>query len=149
MEKYRQKTALATFSDHVLRGLLAAGAGIGWFVYLWGLSLPALTAGVAMGGLIWLCARLLGKKKVKKKEAALRRVLGGELALDKLLLLPPRHAAFQAALWLNPKAPIEMHVGESLRSTHLSLTDSSSKACQFLLRRRPAWCPGTEMSHGL
>lgn len=109
MEKYRQKTAFASFSDHVLRVALAVALGVGWFVYLWGLSLPAITAGLAMGGLLWLCARLFGKKSVEKREAAMRRMLGGEMALDKLLLLPPRHAAFQAALWLTPKAPLEMH----------------------------------------
>lgn len=108
MEKYRQKTILASFSDHLLRGLTAAALGVGWFLFLWGLSLPTLTAGLALGGLIWLCARLFGKKRVEKKEAALRRMLGGELALDRLLLLPSRRAAFQAALWLAPKAPLEM-----------------------------------------
>lgn len=108
MEKHRQKTALAACSDHLLRWLLAAGLGVGWFVFLWGLSLPALAAGLALGGLIWLLARMLGKKRMDRREASLRRRIGGELALDRLLLLPPRHAAFQAALWLAPKAPVEM-----------------------------------------
>lgn len=108
MDKYRQKTPLASFSDHVLRMALALMLGVGWFVFLWGLSLPAVTAGVAMGGLLWLCARLFGKKSVEKREAAMRRMLGGEMALDRLLMLSPRHAAFQAALWLTPKAPLEM-----------------------------------------
>ena len=108
MEKYRQKTVAAALSDRVLRVLLAVALGVGWFVYLWGLSLPALTAGIALGGLFWLCARLFGKKSVEKKEAALRRMLGGEMALERLLLLPSRHAAFQVALWLTPKAPVEM-----------------------------------------
>lgn len=108
MEKYRPKTPLASAADHLLRVFIAVAAGVGWFVSLWGLSLPSLCAGVAMGGLFWLCVRLFGKKSVQKKEALMRRMLGGEIALDKLLLLPPRHAAFQAALWLAPKAPVEM-----------------------------------------
>ncbi|MDD3335628.1 MAG: restriction endonuclease, partial [Eubacteriales bacterium] len=108
MEKYRQKTPVASFADHLLRGLVAACVGIGWFVYLWGLSLPALSSGLAMGGLLWLLARMLGKKRVIKREDEMRRMLGGEMALEKLLLLPPRHAAFQVALWLAPKAPVEM-----------------------------------------
>ncbi len=38
----------------------------------------------------------------------MRRMIGGELALNRLLLLPPRHAAFQAAIWLMPTAPVQM-----------------------------------------
>lgn len=108
MEKYRQKTALASASDHFLRMLLAIGAGVLWFVWLWGLSLAALAAGIALGGLFWLCLRQLGKKQVRKREKEMRCILGGEMALDKLLMLPDRHAAFQAALWISPKAPVEM-----------------------------------------
>lgn len=108
MEKYMQKTAVAAVSDHVFRILAAVGAGIIWFVWLWGLSLPALTAGIALGGLIWLCLRQLGKKRLQKREQDMRRMLGGEMAVDRLLMLPDRHAAFQAALWIAPKAPLEM-----------------------------------------
>lgn len=108
MQKYKQKTPLASVADKLLRALITVGLGVSWFVYLWGLSLPALTAGVAMGGLLWLCARLFGKKSVEKREKQMRRMIGGELALGRLLLLPPRHAAFQAAIWLLPKEPVEM-----------------------------------------
>ncbi|MEG1775796.1 MAG: hypothetical protein RSB91_02340 [Clostridia bacterium] len=108
MQKYKRKTPAASAADKLLRALVAAGLGVGWFVYLWGLSLPALAAGLAMGGLIWLCVRLFGKKSVQKREAQMRRMIGGELAVNKLLLLPPRHAAFQATIWLLPKAPIQM-----------------------------------------
>ncbi len=108
MQKYKPKTPLASTADKLLRLMAASGLGIAWFVYLWGLCLPALTAGVAMGGLFWLCARSFGKKTVQKREQQMRRMIGGELALSRLLLLPPRHAAFQAALWLSPKAPVVM-----------------------------------------
>lgn len=108
MQKYKPKTPLAGLADRVLRLLLTAFAGIAWFVYLWGLSLPSLTAGVAMGGLLWLCTRQLGKKSVQKREKQMRRMIGGELALTRLLTMPPRHAAFQAALWIAPKAPVCM-----------------------------------------
>lgn len=62
MQKYKPKTPLANVSDRVLRVMIACGLGIGWFVYLWGMRLTALTAGVAFGGLLWLCARQFGKK---------------------------------------------------------------------------------------
>ncbi len=108
MQKYRPKTPLSSFSDHLLRALFPWAVGLAWFVWLWGVSLPALTAGTALGVMLWLCARLLGKKRVARREWQMRQVIGGELALEKLLLLPPRHAAFQAALWIGPEAPVVM-----------------------------------------
>lgn len=108
MLKYKPKTLAAQFMDRILRILITCSIGIGWFVALWGFCLPALTAGVALGGLIWLCARQFGKRSTQKREKQMRRMIGGELALQKLLLLPPRHAAFQAALWLTPRFPVVM-----------------------------------------
>lgn len=108
MLKYKPKTLGAQFMDRILRILLTCTIGIGWFIALWGLCLPALTAGIALGGLIWLCARQFSKRSTQKREKQMRRMIGGELALQKLLLLPPRHAAFQAGLWLTPKFPVVM-----------------------------------------
>ena len=108
MHKYQPKAPLAEAADKLLRAMLAALAGTAWFVYLWGLRLTALTAGIAMGGLIWLAARQLGKKRMLRKETQMRQMIGGELALSRLMMLSPRHAAFQAALWLLPKADIRM-----------------------------------------
>ncbi len=108
MHHYRPKAPLAEAADKLLRALLAALAGTAWFVYLWGVRLTALTAGIAMGGLIWLAVRQLGKKRMLRKESQMRRMIGGELALSRLMMLSPRHAAFQAALWLLPKADIHM-----------------------------------------
>ncbi len=108
MHKYQPRAPLAEASDKLLRVLLACLAGTAWFVYLWGLRLTAITAGVAMGGLIWLVLRQLGKKRVQRKEAQMRQMIGGEMALSRLMMLSPRHAAFQAALWLMPKADIKM-----------------------------------------
>lgn len=108
MLKYKPKTMAAQLTDRILRILVTCLIGIGWFVALWGFCLPALTAGVALGGLIWLCARQFGKRSTQKREKQMRRMIGGELALQKLLLLPPRHAAFHAALWIAPKFPVVM-----------------------------------------
>lgn len=108
MQKYRPKTLMAQFTDRILRVLITCGMGVGWFVWLWGVSLPALCAGMALGGLIWLLARQFGKQSTQKREKQMRRIIGGELALEKLLLEPPRHAAFQAALWIAPRCPVVM-----------------------------------------
>lgn len=135
MESYRPKTALASAADHLLRVLLAWAAGVGWFVALWGLCLPALTAGTALGGLFWLCARLLGKKQVQKKEAALRQTLGGELALEKLLLVSPDEAAFQCVQWLQARTRLQIESGG------LGMWDGET-----VLFRLFAQHPGTEIS---
>ena len=135
MESYRPKTALASAADHLLRVLLAWAAGVGWFVALWGLCLPALTAGTALGGLFWLCTRLLGKKQVQKKEAALRQTLGGELALEKLLLVSPTEAAFQCVQWLQARTRLQIESGG------LGMWDGET-----VLFRLFAQHPGTEIS---
>ena len=135
MESYRPKTALASAADHLLRVLIAWAAGVGWFVALWGLCLPALTAGTALGGLFWLCARLLGKKQVQKKEAVLRQTLGGELALEKLLLASPDEAAFQCVQWLQARTRLQIESGG------LGMWDGET-----VLFRLFAQHPGTEIS---
>ena len=135
MERYRPKTALASAADHLLRLLIAWLAGVGWFVALWGLSLPALTAGTALGGLFWLCARLLGKKRMQKKEAVLRQTLGGELALEKLLLASPDEATFQCVQWLQARTRLQ------IESDGLGIWDGET-----VLFRLFAQHPGTEIS---
>lgn len=109
MQKYRPKTALAEISDRLLRAAAAAAAGIAWFIYLWGLCLPALTAGAALGAMLWLCVRQFSKQATRKREKQMRQMIGGELAIERLLLESPRKAAFQCALWLAPRYPLEMH----------------------------------------
>lgn len=109
MQKYRPKTAVAEVSDRLLRAGIASIAGISWFVFLWGFCLPAVTAGLALGGMLWLCVRQFSKQATRKREEQMRRMIGGELALNRLLLEPARKAAFQCALWLAPRYPLEMH----------------------------------------
>lgn len=109
MQKYRPQKPLAALADKILRLLIACGAGVGWFVYLWGVSIAALAAGIALGGLLWLCARQFGKRITQKREMQMRRILGGELALEQLLLYPAKQAGFQAALWLAPRFPLMMN----------------------------------------
>ncbi|MEA5014101.1 MAG: hypothetical protein VB099_06025 [Candidatus Limiplasma sp.] len=108
MEQYRHKTPLATSLDRLLLRLVVVGFGLGWFLFLWGVTLPAFTAGFAFGCLLWLSLRRFEALSIQRKEKQLRRSIGGEMALDRLLLLPSRHAAFQTVLWLGSKVPLEM-----------------------------------------
>lgn len=108
MQKYRPKTLMAGLADKVFRIAVTCGAGMAWFIALWGVTLPALAAGMALGGLLWLCARQFTKKSTQRREKQMRRIIGGELALSRLLLLPSRHAAFQTALWIAPRYPMDI-----------------------------------------
>ena len=108
MQKYKPKTLPARIADHLFRLALSCLAGTAWFVYLWGVRLTALTSGVALGGLIWLCIRQFGLMSTRKREKQMRRLIGGELELSRLLLLPPKQAGFQAAVWLGGRFPFVM-----------------------------------------
>lgn len=109
MQKYRPKSLAASIADHIFRLITSCAAGIVWFVWLWGVRFTSITAGIALGGLLWLCIRQFGLMSTRKKEQQMRRIIGGELALKKLLLMPPRHAGFQTALWIAPRFPLVMH----------------------------------------
>ena len=106
MRAQQQKTPLAACMDRWLGRLAILGAGVGWFVWLWGVSLPALAAGLAYGALLLTCWEQFLRRTVHKREERIRRRVGGELALDALLTQDARKAAFQAALWLD--APLEL-----------------------------------------
>ncbi len=82
--------------------------GIGWFVFLWGLNLPALLAGIALGALLLLLRRLYRQTTLVRRETALRCRIGGELLLEKMLLSEAKVAHFQAALLLEEKWPLRM-----------------------------------------
>lgn len=56
METGFKRNLLAELLDSVGRGVLLMALGIGWFVFLWGLNLPALLAGIALGTLLLLLA---------------------------------------------------------------------------------------------
>lgn len=135
MQKYRPKTPVAEVSDRLLRAGITCGLGVGWFVALWGLSLPALSAGIALGVLLWLCVRQYSKQATRKREEQMRRMIGGELALNRLLMEPPRKAAFQCALWLAPKYPLVMQ--KAVEWGVIGLLDEK-KTCIRLIAQHPA-----------
>jgi len=88
-----------------------------WFTALWGLTLPALIAALAMALMGCVLLRLGQNKTTARREAALRRRLGGEMALEAILTAPPRKAQFQAALWLTsgyPELQMQKATGEGV-----------------------------------
>lgn len=108
MQQYLRKTRLSTWLDELGLRLLVMLLAVGWFVYLWGLKVPSLLAGAALGVMGQMALSRWRKKALQRKEAALRCRLGGELFLEKWLLAPVRQAHFQAALLLGEKYAMTM-----------------------------------------
>lgn len=108
MQSYLRKARLSTLADNAGLRLTILLAALGWFIYLWGLSLPALLAGCALGIMGQLALTHYRRRTVDRREAALRRRLGGELLLEEMLLAPARQAHFQAALLLGQRYPLTM-----------------------------------------
>lgn len=106
MERYLSRSPQAGWLDALgLRLAILAGCEL-WFFLLWDVSLPAMIAGAALAAMIFLALRLMKKSSVARKEQALRRRIGGELALEELLLAPAKKAHFQVALLVSAKWPV-------------------------------------------
>ncbi len=108
MQQYLEKTRLGGTLDSLGLRLLILICCVLWFVFLWGVTLPALFAGIAFSLLVSLAIRLGKRKTVARREQALRQRIGGEMALDALPLSPARQAHFQASLWLTLAHPLRL-----------------------------------------
>lgn len=108
MQSYLRKARLSAVADDVGVRLALFALGIGWFVYLWGLGIPALLAGLALGMMGQLALRHFRRRTVGRREAVLRARLGAEMLLEEILLAPPRQAHFQTALLLGAAYPLTM-----------------------------------------
>lgn len=108
MERYLRKNRLSELMDGM--GVRAAIllAGVGWFMWLWGVTWPALLAGCALG-VMGIRARALARKRsVKRRERALRRSLGAELMLEEILLSRPGEAHAACAGLLERRWPLRL-----------------------------------------
>lgn len=108
MQQYLEKTRLGGTLDSIGLRLLILVSCVLWFVFLWGVTMAALFAGIAFYLLVSLAIRLGKRKTVARREEALRQRIGGEMALEALPLTPPRQAHFQAALWLTLAHPLRL-----------------------------------------
>lgn len=108
MEEYLQKTRLSQRLDAVGLHFLLLMLSVGWFVLLWGLRLTALLAGGALYGLLAVILQKGRDSRLKRKEQRLRRQLGGEMALERLLLTAPEKAHFEAAVTLSLRYPLTL-----------------------------------------
>ena len=108
MEQYLRRNRLSETLDALGMATLLYLLAAGWFVWLWGLNLPALVAGGALGTLFWLARSEWRKRHVHRREKALRSRIGGELLLETMLLSEAREAHFHAAVLLAERWPITM-----------------------------------------
>jgi len=81
--------------------LLSTAACFAWFYFLWGQAVPAMAAGLSLSVLVLRTVSLGEKRTLDRREAALRRRIGGEMAVDSLLLQSAQSATSNAAAWLS------------------------------------------------
>lgn len=108
MEQYLRRRRLADWADGA--GALAAiyaGSAL-WFALLWGLGIPAVLAGAALGTLLAMARHLWRRQRVVRREAALRRNLGAELLLEELLLSTASQAHRRAAEMLGSRWRLQL-----------------------------------------
>lgn len=108
MERYLRRNRLSEVLDGLGVCALLYLLAVLWFAWLWGLNLPSLLAGAALGTLLWTGRNQWRRRTVAKRERVLRSRLGAELMLEAMLLAEPREAHFRAALLLAEKWPITM-----------------------------------------
>lgn len=108
MEQYLRRSRLGSAMDDLgLRAVIALAAVL-WFVYLWGLGMPAILAGLALGLMGQMALTRYRRRTVSHRETALRQRLGGEMLLEDMLLSSARQAHFQAAMLLGQKHQLTM-----------------------------------------
>lgn len=108
MEQYLRRNRLSEVMDGIGMTLLLYAAGCLWFMWLWGLGVPALLAGAALGTLMQLARFRFRRRHVRKRERALRCRLGAELMLEDMLLSGAREAHSRAALLVSQRWPVEI-----------------------------------------
>lgn len=108
MEQYLRRNRLSEVLDGIGVRALIYAAALMWFVWLWGLRMPSLIAGAALGTLGQMARTKYRQYTVARRERTLRSRLGGELMLEEMLLSEAREAHFRAALLVTEKWPLTM-----------------------------------------
>lgn len=97
----QRPTRLAGRLDRLGLCALTLLFSVGLFAFLWRDLLAALPAGAAFSVLLLMTLHVGAQKSLQSREMALRRKLGGEMAVDSLLLQSASSAVSNAAGWLS------------------------------------------------
>lgn len=108
MQQYLRRNRFSEALDMLGVQALILLAALMWFVWLWGLAVPSLLAGCALGMLGMLARSRYRKRTVARREKQLRASIGGELMLEEMLLAEAKEAHFRAALLLAERWPVKM-----------------------------------------
>ena len=106
MERYLRRKKLGSMMDDLGLRTVIALAAFGWFSWLWGIGLPAMLAGLALGLLGQMALSRYRQHAVSRREKELRCRLGGEMLMEEMRLGTARQAHFQAAMLLGQKYPL-------------------------------------------
>ena len=101
LQQYFTKNRLSVKADAWGFHLLMLSACLLLFLLLWGVRLPAFTAGVSLYLFLITLRRTGREQRLRRRENEVRRRIGGEIALERLLLEESARAHFEAALLLS------------------------------------------------
>lgn len=106
------RTPLGAAMDRFFGTVILLFGSVAAFILLWGFRLSALTAGVALGVMLLSLRERRRKHHLHRREAALRRRIGGELKMEQWLLMQPRRAHLEAALLLSQEEELSLERAE-------------------------------------
>lgn len=112
MQEYLTRTPLGAAMDRLGGSVFLLFGSIAGFVLLWGLRISSLLAGLALGLMLLTLRERTRKHRLHRREAALRRRIGGELKMEQWLLMQPRRAHLEAALLLSQAQPLALEKAE-------------------------------------
>ncbi len=108
MQEFLRESRFREAVDGFGLSCLTAALCEGWFIFLWGVTLPALLSGAALTVLALLIRQKTRDGRLRRREQRLRRRLGGEMALEEMLFEPPRAAHAEAARLLAGRSALTL-----------------------------------------
>ena len=106
MQEYLHRSPFSSLMDGVGFHIAALFLSLFWFALLWGVRLPVLPAGLSLYALAVLLRKKIRDDRLARKETQWRAALGGEMALERLLLSSPERAHFETAMLLSLHSPL-------------------------------------------
>ncbi|MDD3882958.1 MAG: restriction endonuclease [Eubacteriales bacterium] len=169
MQRYLSNTRLSMVIDGVAARVILFAACEIYFFCLYSVSWLSALGGLCVYALFLVFLRLIAKKRLRKREMRMRERLGGELQLERLLLLPRPHHHTELYEWLEKVYPVKLvglvddgvlsQYGEELLlircvSRHRSLEATAqevlgaARACRSTGAHRCVLCATCEFSKG-